>query len=179
MANQRLSSRYANSILQMAKEGNVLTDVFADMQLIKETTAGSQDLQLMLKSPIVSAKNKTEVLTKIFGGNVKDLTTKFLNLLISKGRESYLLEICNEFIVAYNSIHKIADVTLVTAVPATAKIVEEVTNLLTKSGSYSKVSIKQEVDPSIIGGFVLKMDDQLLDNSIQRKLQVIKKELQK
>ncbi|MFT4644762.1 MAG: F-type H+-transporting ATPase subunit delta [Planctomycetota bacterium] len=179
MANQRLSSRYANSILQLAKEGNILTDVFSDMQLIKKTITDSKDLKLMLNSPIVSAKDKTVVLTKVFGGNVKDLTTKFLSLLISKGREGFLLEISNEFIAEYNSIHKIADITLLTAIPATVKIVEEVTSLLTKSGTYSKVSIKQEVDPKIIGGFVLKMDDQLLDNSIQRKLQVIKKGLQK
>tara|TARA_B110000037_G_C17099506_1_gene497421 strand:- start:1847 stop:2386 length:540 start_codon:yes stop_codon:yes gene_type:complete len=179
MANHRLSSRYANSVLQLAKEGNVLTDIFSDMQLIKDTITDSKDLHAMLNSPIVSAKDKIIVLTKVFGGNVKDLTTKFLNLLISKNREGHLLEITNEFIVEYNKIHKIADIILVTAIPATAKIVQEVTNLLTKSGSYSKVSIKQEVDPKIIGGFVLKMDDQLLDNSIQRKLQVIKKELQK
>lgn len=177
MANHRLSSRYANSILQLAKEGNILTDVFTDMQLIKNTITNSKELQLMLKSPIVPSKNKTAVLNKIFDGNVKDVTSKFLKLLISKGRESFLQEISTEFIVAYNKMHKIADVTLVTATPATEKIVTEVTNLLTKTGAYSKVSIKQVIDPSIIGGFVLKMDDQLLDNSIQRKLQVIRKEL--
>ena len=155
MANQRLSARYANSILQLATEGNILKDIFSDMQLIDESITGSKDLQLMLNSPIINAEDKSSVLSKVFGGKVKDLTSKFLNLLVSKGREKFLQEICNTFIASYNAMHKIADVTLVTAIPATDKIVKEVTSLLTKAGTYNEVSIKQEVDSSIIGGFIL------------------------
>ncbi len=176
MANQRLSSRYANSILQLAQESNILSDIFTDMQFIKSTIDGSKELNSMLNSPIVSAEIKTNVLTKIFGENVKELTSKFMNLLVSKSREGFLLEICDTFIAEYNKINKIADVTLVTAIPATETMMKEVTDFLTKSGKYSKVSISQEVDPKIIGGFILKMDDQLLDNSIQRKLQKVRKE---
>ena len=177
MANQRLSSRYANSLLQLAKEANSLNDIFADVKLIDKTISESKDLASMLNSPIISSKIKSNVLSKVFGGNVKELTSNFLKLLVSKGREDYLQEICKSFIEEYNKMNKIADVTLVTAIPATDKIVKEVTDFLTKSGKYSKVSIKQKIDKSIIGGFVLKMGDQLLDNSIQRKLQVIRKEL--
>ena len=177
MANQRLSSRYANSLLTLAQEAGSLNDIFADIQNIEATISESKDLASMLNSPIISATIKTNVLSKVFGGSVKELTTKFLNLLVSKGRESYLQEICKSFIAEYNSINKIADVTLVTAIPATDKIVKELTDFLTKSENYSKVSITQEVDPTIIGGFVLRIGDKLLDNSIQRKLQVIRKEL--
>lgn len=177
MANQRLSSRYANSLLQLAQESNTLNEIFTDIQNIDATITENKDLASMLNSPIIKSKIKTTVLNKVFGAEVKELTTNFLNLLVSKGREGYLQEICKSFIEEYNKINKIADVTLVTAIPATDAIVKEVTDFLTKSGKYSKVSIKQEVDSNIIGGFILKMGDQLLDNSVQRKLQVIRKEL--
>ncbi len=177
MANQRLSSRYANSLLSLAKDANSVDAIFNDMQSIEETISTSDDLASMLNSPIISSTIKTNVLTKVFSKNVKELTSNFLKLLISKGRENYLQEICKSFIAEYNEINKIADVTLVTAIPATDKIVKEVSDFLTKSESYSKVSITQEVDPTIIGGFILKMGDKLLDNSIQRKLQKIRKEL--
>lgn len=176
MANQRLSSRYANSILQLAQENNSLSDIFSDMLLIESTIEESKELHSMLNSPIINAEIKSNVLTKVFGGNIKELTSNFVNLLVTKGRESFLKEIATTFIAEYNKMNKVADVTLVTAIKATDAIVKEVTDFLTKSSKYSKVSIKQEVDPKIIGGFILKMDDQILDNSIQRKLQKIRKE---
>ena len=178
MANQRLSSRYAISILQIATVNNILDKVFADMQMILASIQGSAELQMLLKSPIIKSDDKTKALTAIFSGKIEKATLDFLNLLVSKGRESFLAEICSSFISEYNHAHKIAAVTLVTAIPATDDIMKEVTNLLTKSGNYSKVSIHQEVDASIIGGFILKMEDQLLDNSIQRKLRDVKKQLQ-
>lgn len=178
MANQRLSSRYANSILQIAKDSNVLDKVFADMQMMQTSIQDSAELQMLLKSPIIKGEDKAKALTAIFSGKVEKATSDFLNLLVVKGRESFLAEICTSFIEEYNNLHKIADVTLVTAIPATETIMKEVTALLTKSGNYSKVSIRQEVDASIIGGFILKMDGQLLDNSVQRKLNVVKKQLQ-
>lgn len=177
MANQRLSSRYANSLLQLAQESNSLNDIFSDVKLINDSIVGSEELSSMLNSPIINSTIKNTILEKIFGGKVKTLTSKFLKLLLSKGREAYLQEITTTFIKEYNRINKIANVTLVTAIPATDKIVKEVTSFLTKSEKYSKVSITQEVDSKILGGFILKMGDQLLDNSISRKLQVIRKEL--
>ena len=178
MANQRLSSRYANSILQIATENSILDKVFGDMQMILASIQGSAELQMLLKSPIIKSEDKTKALTAIFSGKIEKATSDFLNLLVAKGRESFLAEICSSFIAEYNQMHKIAAVTLVTAIPATDEIMKEVTNLLTKSGNYSKVSIHQEVDASIIGGFILKMEGQLLDNSIQRKLRDVKKQLQ-
>lgn len=178
MANQRLSSRYANSIFQLAKENKSLDKVFADMQMILDSINGSADLQILLKSPVIKKEDKTKSLEAIFSGKIEKETSTFLNLLVAKGRESFLSEIATTFIADYNEMHKIAHVTLITAIPATDTIVKDVTSLLTKSGKYSKVSIIQEVDPEIIGGFIIKMDDQLLDNSIQRKLSVVKKQLQ-
>lgn len=178
MANQRLSSRYASAILKMAIENNSLDRVFADMQLIQESIAGSSELRMMLKSPIIKGEVKSKALASIFTSKVDKVTADFISLLVAKGRESFLEEMCISFIAEYNKMHKIADVTLVTAIPATEAILNEVSSLLMKSGKYSKLSINQEVDASIIGGFILKMDGQLLDNSILRKLQVVKKELQ-
>ena len=94
MANQRLSSRYANSILQIAQESKSLDKVFGDMEMISESISGSTDLQSMLKSPIISPENKASVLDKIFSSKVEKSTAGFLKLLVTKGRESHLQEIC-------------------------------------------------------------------------------------
>ena len=179
MANLKLTSRYANSLMQIAKEKNSVEAIFTDMVMIADTIKGSKEFEVFLKSPIVSAENKKSIMTKIFQSKVNNDTLGFLNLLVEKGREPFLNEVCSAFIATYNNMHKIADITLITAVTATENMVNEVTQLLKQSGNYSKVAIKQEVDENLIGGFILKMDDQLLDNSIQRKLKNIKKELQR
>lgn len=174
----RLAGRYARSILTLAKEKNLLKEVSDDMHLLDESISNSKDLQLMLKSPVITPDKKESILMSIFGGKISEITTKFISLLSSKGREKQLAEVVSSFIEQYNKMNHIVSATLTTAQEADQTTIDKVTKLLLGIAGNESVELKTIIDPSIIGGFVLKYGDTLLDASVERKLQLIKKEIQ-
>ena len=84
----------------------------------------------------------------------------------------------HSFMGLYNKANHIVKATLTTAIPVDKKTVEEVRTLLLTNKLTKSVEILTKVDPTIVGGFVLKYGDMLLDNSVERKLQLIKKQIQ-
>ena len=178
MLSPRLAHRYAKSLLSIAEERNELAVVVKDIHLLQETIEASKDLRIILKSPVIPADKKEKVLRAIFSSQLSEVTNKFINLLVVKGREKLLNEVVDSFINLYNKKNFIVKAKLVTAVPVDQTTVDEVTKLLLTNKNTKSVELTNEVDPSIIGGFVLKLDDLLLDNSVERKLQLIKKQIQ-
>ena len=178
MLSPRLASRYAKSILSLAKEHGSLEETVKDVRLLEETLEGSKELRLMLKSPIIPSDKKEKVMSLLFSSQLSDLTYKFINLLVLKGREKHLVEMVHSFMELYNKANHIVKATLITAIPVDKKTVEEVRSLLLSNKRTESVEIQTKVDPTIVGGFVLKYGDMLLDNSVERKLQLIKKQIQ-
>ena len=178
MLSPRLASRYAKSILNLAKERGALEDVVKDMRLLEETLGSSKDLRVMLKSPVIPSDKKEGVVKTLFAGKLSEITYKFIHLLVVKGREKHLVEMVDSFMDQYNKEHHIVKATLTTAVPVEEKTVEDLRKLLLSNKETKGVEMQTKVDPEIVGGFVLQYGDMLLDHSVERKLQLIKKQIQ-
>ena len=88
MLSPRLASRYAKSILNLAKERGVMDDVVKDMRLLEETLGASKDLRIMLKSPVIPSDKKEGVIQTLFADKLSEVTYKFIHLLVVKGREA-------------------------------------------------------------------------------------------
>lgn len=171
MSSFRLASRYSKSLLQLAQERNALETVYTEVVGIHALTAGSKELRLLLKSPIITPDKKLAVLKKLFDGKVSELTYKFLELLVKKGRESFIPDITAAFIEQYKTLKKITTVTLTSATKLDAATVETIVATLKKQANLSEIDLKEKIDESLIGGFVLQYGDKQIDASVQRSLQ--------
>jgi F-type H+-transporting ATPase subunit delta len=171
MQNPRLASRYAKSLIDLSHEMNALETTLADMQLLDQTCAVSHDFVNMLRSPIIAGDKKIAIVDAVFGKNITELTTRFINLLITKGREENLPEIAGAFISQYNVLKNITTVKLTTAAPIDAalqaNIISKVSGLMREG---CKVEIKASVNKDLIGGFVVEVDDKLYDASVRKRL---------
>ena len=175
MSEIRIASRYAMSLIELANEQKAVDAVHADMELLSETCASSRDLVMMLKSPIIRADKKREVLEAGFSGFNK-LTRLFVDAVVRKGREAYLPLIAKEVIRMYNEQNNIATATVSTATKLDAKVLGDIQKTL-ESKTGKKIVLDTEIDPSLIGGLVVRMGDSLYDASISKQLKKIKKEL--
>ncbi len=176
MSESRIASRYAKSLIELAQEQGKLDRVKEDVDAFLEALE-SRDFALLLKSPIVHADKKWQILKTLFEGKFDELTMAFLRILLRKGREPYLAHIAQEFIHQYKRLKHISTVKLITAVPLSPQTVESVRKVLEESRVTDEhVEILTEVDPDIIGGFVLEFDDKLYDASVKHKLELLKKE---
>lgn len=171
----RIASRYAKSLLDLAKEQGNLDAVVEDIKSFNQV-AKNRDFFLMLKSPIVNADKKAGVLNAIFDGKVDKLTMAFLDIVLRKGRESYLPEIATEFMEQYKTLKKVSTVKLTTAQPITDAALEAIkAKLLGSDITQESLQIETAVDADLIGGFVVQVGDKLVDASVAHKLREMAK----
>ena len=137
----------------------------------------SRELLLMVKSPIIKADKKWNILDKLFSGKVNELTSKFLHLIINKGREKYLLDITKAFEHQYQQLQQVTPVKITTAVPLNDELLSKIQKTLKESGKVEKTEWEKEVDEEILGGFILEFDDQVVDASVRGKLEKLKRQL--
>ena len=172
----QIAYRYAKSLIDLAKESNKLEAIKNDIILFNDA-AKNRDFVLLLKSPIVNKGKKLDVLNALFAGKMDELTMAFFKILTRKSREDGLVDIGKSFIEQYNEMNEITTVKLVTASEVDDSTMNEIQEKLAANGISGKINVEKTIDPSIIGGFILQIGDQLFDSSVKRKMELIKKEL--
>ena len=177
MVEDRIGYRYAKSLFELAQEKDVLEAAKDDMQMIWEACRDSKDLSLFLKSPLVYASKKQTVLDAVFGGKFKGpFTQNLVNILVRKGREMYLPYVAKAFLELYDAANKIIRGVLTTAVPISDAQYTQIKEAIeTKTGAQFEVD--KEVNEELVGGFTLKIGDQLFDGSVASSIRRIKREL--
>ena len=177
MPNPRLATRYAKSLFDLAKEKNSLEDTLADMQTLSSICHKSREFENMLRSPIIKADKKWQIVDAILKNSIHPITNGFVKLLVSKGRESNLPEIAQAFITQYNVLNNIKTLKITTAVPLDTAMQEAIRARVANSMKDNKIELKTAVKPDLIGGFVLELEDKLFDASVRRDLKDIRNEL--
>lgn len=176
MSVQRIASRYAKSLIELAVDQNKLEKILEDVQSFR-TVSKNRDFYLMMKSPIISGSKKLNILNALFKGKFDDLTLSFLKILINKGREAYLPDIAIEFLSQYKKIKHISTVTVTTANELSEKAKKALLAKLKESSvTDDNIEMITKVDPSLIGGFILEFDDKVYDTSVSHKLEQLKKD---
>ena len=178
MADQRVAARYAKSLLDLGKEMGTLETVKQDMDLLGKTMSENRDLRLLLRNPIVKHDKKLAILTAIFQGKVSDVTMQFFIILTQKNRESALESMGTEFQVQYNVMQGIQTAQVTSATPLTPALRDELEQLVIKQTGLTEVKLTEKVDPSLIGGFVLRVGDQQIDDSVRTSLRKLRTSLQ-
>lgn len=175
MNDSKISVRYARALFQSAIEKRILDDVYNDMILLSEICK-FEETKEFLHSPIIIPSKKEAILHKMLGNNVEKITLSIIDLIVKNGRESFIPAIARVFIHETKKYKGITDSVLTTAVKIDDKIRKQITDLISQVFR-TKVELRENIDPEIIGGFILQVDDNYIDASIRSKLRKIKKEL--
>ena len=176
MVNSRVASRYAKSLLDLAVEKGTLKEVYRDMVAFKETCKANRSLVLMLRNPIISHDKKKAVLYALFKDKFHPATLMLFDIITRKNRENYLPAIAESFENQYRQHQGIVKATVITPVPLTDTLRKQFIELVAKQTG-KEIELEEKVDPSIIGGYVLKIGDQQMDNSVRTKLKTLSYEL--
>jgi len=179
MPNPRLAYRYAKSLLDLAVEKNSVEDTLADIKYLDSICRNSTEFTNMLRSPVINADKKQNIITAVVGDSLKPLAQGFIKLLVSKGREDSLPEIATAFVQQYKQMKNIKSVKLTTAGPVTEDLKKAIWNKIEAILPGVQVELTEEINPELIGGFVLQMEDKLFDASVRRDLHDIKAQFTK
>lgn len=173
----RAANRYAKAILDLAGSKNVTNEVADDMSLIAETISGNAELQGFIQSPTVSNEVKHSALLEVFA-SVGDVVKNLFRLLFENKRFEILGEVSSEFGRLFEELNGIEKATVTTAIPMDDDLKGKVLSTIL-GFSNKKVLIENIVDPSIIGGFIIRMGDNQYNASIANRLTVLKREFSK
>ena len=175
MSSTRAAIRYAKAILEIADSKKVASEVSTDMALIAKTITSNSELSSFIQNPLIKTDSKKDVVSEVFA-SVNAVTKSLFQLLLENKRFEILREVATEYIHQFDEMNgvEVAKVTTAVSMDATleAKVLAKVATLSSK-----KITIENNVDPSIIGGFILRIGDKQYNASIANRLQVLKREL--
>jgi len=176
--NGSIAKRYATALFEEAKSQFVDQQIYEHLGVLHTAMKAEPDLQMALINPRVTMEKKYTLLLLASGLDLEATTlyTRFLRLLLENHRESQLRLIIFVYRDMYRQHYDIDRVVFETAVPVDD---DTITHLIERiqAHRHRKVECVQKVNPSLIGGFRLRIGDHRYDYSYRHQLEKIRKEL--
>jgi F-type H+-transporting ATPase subunit delta len=171
-----VANRYSKALFELALEQGKLEEVESDLILVRELITSSKEFANLLLNPLIPFRVRSESMSKLFKGKVDQLTLNFFQLICQKKRTNLLVLIIERFIVRildYRNIvrievvsaHPLADVQLSTINAKVAEIVNK------------KIELEQKIDQNLIGGFIIKIRDTVIDLSVKGQIEKLRTKL--
>ena len=175
MSNSRAAIRYAKAILDMANSKSVALEVSQDMTLIENTIQANLELSTFIHNPTIRVEVKESALLEVFA-SINKVTKGLFHLLFENKRFEILDSIAMEYNTLFDEANGVQVANVTTAIAMTPELEAKV---LAKIGEFSnkKITIKNTIDESIIGGFILRIGDKQYNASVANRLQILKREL--
>jgi F-type H+-transporting ATPase subunit delta len=177
MQQSRVAVRYATALFNEALHTQTLEEVITDIRGLQTMLKESRDLRLLFESPIIKSSQKERVLKAFFEkAKFSGVVEQFLLLLVEKSRENEIVPILQSFETLYNAHKSLVPVEIVSAFPLDA---DQQTTLLSKIERLTgkKPLPTYRINTALIGGFVVKIGDQVMDGSIRHQLELLRKQL--
>jgi len=176
--NRRIANRYALALLGLAEELSIVDQLAEDMRAVESTLRESKDLRVLLSSPVVSPERKLKILTEIFAKQVGSQSMGFISLLVRKGRSEYLFATADEFLNMLDAERGIVNARIKSA----SNLSEEQQKLV--QAKLEQMTGKQvrpffTIDPSLQGGFIARIGDELVDGSLSHQLELLREQFQR
>lgn len=168
--------RYARALLKSASELNNEDAVCRDMLCLGRSYMEVPQLRSAIANPMLQAEKKEALLVTATGSAPTELTRRFLALVLKEGRENALQFMAASYVTLYRKQKNITCGRLITATAVTPSIEEKMRQMV-ESKTRGTVEFNTEVNPDIIGGFILEYDTYRMDASVKSGLRKILAEL--
>lgn len=168
-----ISIRYARALLKSASAANLEAQVYQDMMLLAKSYIDVTALRSTIDNPMLAKEKKQMLLETAIGGEESSSLSKdFIALVLKEGRENMIQFMANSYVTLYRQQKNIILGKLTTATQVSANIEQKMRSVV-EGKTQGTVEFETQVDPDIIGGFVLEYDTYRMDASVKSKLNTI------
>lgn len=174
MIAESLARRYASALYHLAIEQDILVQVYEDFSLINQLLNRFEKFRHFLISPRVPTAEKKQMFQSTFGDTLSPILLHFLFLLLDKKRQTLLQLMYNHLSTLYNNYYNRTDIRVKTAVNLKESAYQEIKQVFEKKLTKT-VAIKQETDPSLIGGIQIRVGNTIYDASIKKQLTMMRR----
>lgn len=170
-----VSMRFAKALIAYAKANGKEGQVYEEMKTLATYYTDVPDLRRAIENPVLDADKKLDLLCEAAGGkNVSDELKRFFKLVLDRRREKFLQFMAWSYIDLYREDKNILMGKLITAVPS-KRLVQHLADFVRKQ-TQSKLELDTEIDPNIIGGYVIEVAGYRLDASVANQLKRVKQQ---
>ena len=167
-----ISVRYARALLKSATDAKIEDAVYAEMQQLAKSYVEVPQLRFTIDNPMLSKDKKETLLTTAVGTKPSELTKAFIQLVLKEDRENVMQFIANSYVTLYRQQKNVIRGRLITAA-AVSPETEQKMRQMVESKTNGTVEFESQVNPDIIGGFILEYDTYRMDASVKTKLNSI------
>ena len=165
----KVYGEYSTALFEIAKENNVEKEFYESLHLISDEFTDNPEHVFILSSPDIPMKKRLNMLEEVFDKYVPEYVLSFVKLICEKGRIKEFSEFVSEFDALYNAFNSVVHAYIASTVELLDDKKEELIKCLEKiSGCF--VIPHYEIDTSLVGGVVVRMNDTIIDGSIKNKL---------
>jgi F-type H+-transporting ATPase subunit delta len=176
MNESKISVRYAKALFGLAQEKQILDSVKNDISLVYTTCETSPEFMAFLNSPVIKTSEKVKFFKQFFESSIHQLSYNFINLVVSNKRETYLKDIARNFLALYRTSTGFKSAVLTSAIEIDLATRDHFKEVIRKNFK-TEVDLTCEVNKDLLGGFVLRVEDQQIDASVASKLKKLKQVL--
>lgn len=175
MADLAVVRRYARALFSTASRSGQVEQVEADLKAVDAAFRTVPNLSRALRAPTLSTERKRLLLQRAFAG-LAPLTQRFLALAVDRRREQILTDIYPEFVRLANEARNILPVEVTAAIPLTDPERAALARALA-ARTGKTVVLRVTLDPSLMGGLIVRMGDTVIDGSVKNKLAQLRQRL--
>jgi F-type H+-transporting ATPase subunit delta len=176
MLENAIARRYASAFFTIAREQGKLNEFEGELEKVINAVEANEDLRKVLANQLLEAAVKKDIVDRVFTDMVSPITVDFLKVIIDKRREAFLKDIYNAFVVSANEARNVRDAEVTAAKELTvADLAAIKAKLTTLTGK--EIRLTSKVDPSLMGGLVVRLGDKVIDGSVTKRLELLKEAL--
>ena len=171
-----VANRYAEALFQIGEEENLTDMMYKELSDVVNLIKVNQDFFSVLKSPVISKKEKISLIDNIYENKININIKNFLKILIEQDRISFILDISDSYKELLNEKNNILEGFVISAIPMKKEEIKELEEKLSKK--YNKnVTLENKVDKSILGGVLVRLGNEEIDGTVKTRLDKMKEQL--
>ena len=174
---EKVAVPYARALFDFSVEKNIMHQITADFQNLDSLFNESSELTEYLNNPVVNQKAKREILAKLLKSQINSETFKFLMVLIDRNRINLLSAVINNYLELVYQTASIKMVEVSTASAFTNSQKDTLIQKLKELTNAREIRLVTTVDPTLIGGFLIKTESKVIDFTVKNQLQQLAKHL--
>lgn len=177
MGTIKVAKRYAQGLLDFTTETGNTELVFNEMKDVAKTITDSKELKNFFATPIIDTRKKQSIAKELFS-KFSSTTQNMIALVIKQGREKYLENIAMEYVESVEALNGVQKITLTTAEKLSEQSIEKIVRTSALIDSARPYQVRNVIKHELIGGYILRVGDKQVDNSVATQLNSLRKEFQ-
>lgn len=174
---KQVDTTYGNALFELALEENKLDTLYEEVVALIDILKENEELLKLLAHPHINKDEKKKVVASSFDGKISDELTGLISMIVEKDHATNLIDTFLYFVKLVKKEKNIGVASVTSAVTLSDSQKSDIEKRLIETTSYNTVEVCYQVDESLIGGLVIRIEDRVVDSSIKTKIEAISKSL--